>query len=235
MTRGLATPFAGTCRSRWNELSSIIGGERRSPLWLDSERFSTLDATLAIRSRRVRPEELLSPPVVLSAPGASFEEGLQIDFSKAQQAFQGMMLKFGDVNETLAFTNRYHDQVAAAFNEPDYRDRQKAIEALDQEYRGAGSADNVGSVAAAFFLGGPDAVETLAQRSVVSLFGAAFTQCAKAEARAITRTRLLHAAFAAELHYRKTGKDVADSDELNQAIKQFAAAADLDLPEMKDP
>jgi hypothetical protein len=42
---------------------------------------------------------------------------------------------------------------------------------------------------------------------------------------------MLHAAFAAELHFRKTGKDVADADQLNQAIRQYSAGADVSLPE----
>jgi hypothetical protein len=221
---------------RWNELSSILGQESRDLLWLEGERLATLDATLAIRSRQVKPDDLLTPITMLAPPGTTFDDGLpQIDFSKAHRAFQNMMLKLGDVNETLAVTNRYHDQVLAAFNEPDYRDRRKAIKAIDQEFLSSGSADDVGSVAAAFFLGGPDAVENLAQRSVVTHFSAAFSNCNTAEGRSIARNRLLHAAFAAELHFRTTGSDVADSDQLDQAIRQFSPAVRIVLPEMKDP
>jgi hypothetical protein len=221
---------------RWKELSSILGDETRSLVWLEGERLATLDATLAIRSRQVKPDDLIAPISVLAPPGTVFDDGLpQIDFRKAQKAFQSMMLKLGDVNETLAFTNHYYDRVLTALSEPDYRDRQNAIKAIDQEFLSTGSADDVGSVAAAFFLGGPDAVETLAQRSFVHLFSAAFANCNTAEGRSIARSRLLHAAFAAELHYRKTGADVADSNQLNQVIRQFAAAADVGLLEMKDP
>jgi len=231
-----ATPE--TLVRRWNELSSLLEESPEPPRWAESERFCTLDATLAIRSRKLKADEVigLGSIVAVAPTGTKFDDGLpQIDFSKAHQAIQAMMLKLGDVNETLVFTNHYHDQVAAALAHANHRDRQKALEALDQEYRNAGGADDVGAVTAAFFLGGPDAVENLAQRSVVRHFGAAFANCNKAQARAIARNRLLHAAFAAELYYRQTGHDVADSEELNQAIQNFSLAADVKLPDMKDP
>jgi hypothetical protein len=146
-----------------------------------------------------------------------------------------MMLKLGDVNETLVVTNQYYDQVVEAFSKSDYRARQSALKAVNELQSDGGSADDVGSVAAAFFLGGADAVEHLAERSVVKLLSAAFASCNTAEARSVTRNRLLHAAFAAELFYRQTGKDVANSEELNQALANFSLAADVKLPEMKDP
>lgn len=220
---------------RCTELSAILGEEQRVPLWIDGERFCVLDITLAIRSRRASVKEMIGLAAVPS-PGHWAADGLpEIDFTKAHEAFQSMMLKLGDVNETLEFTNRYYDRIEEAMSLPDFRDRQKAIEALDQESKSTGSADNVGSVAAAFFLGGPDAVESLAQRSVVSQFSAAFAQCHKAQARTIARTRLLHAGSAAQIHFLRTGVDVADSDQLNQAIRQYSNAIGVSLPEMKDP
>ena len=195
-----------------------------------------LDVTLAIRSHRASVKEVMGLATSVPAPGNWSADGLpEIDFTKAHEAFQSMMLKLGDVNETLAFTNRYYDRIEEALSQTDYRDRKKAIEALDEESREAGSADKVGSVAAAFFLGGPDAVESLAQRSVVGQVSAAFGQCNKAQARMIARNRLLHAGFAAELYYRQTGTDVANSDQLNQVIRQVSNAAGVSVPEMKDP
>jgi len=221
---------------RWNELSSLLGPETREVTWLESEHFMTLDLTLAIRSGNAETAMLLGSITTVSPPGNLGDEGLpQIDFKKAHQAFQTMMLKLGDVNETLAFSNQYHARMAAAIALPDYLARKAAIEAVAREFHGDATPDHIGSVTAAFFMGGPEAVENLARSSVIRHFAATFAQCNKAEARKITRNRLLHAAFAAELAFRKNGRDVADSDQLNAAIQEFSFAADVALPEMKDP
>ncbi|QDT53346.1 hypothetical protein Pan44_13630 [Caulifigura coniformis] len=221
---------------RWNELSALLGPETREVTWLESEHFMTLDLTLAIRSGSAETAILLGNVATISPPGSMDDEGLpQIDFRKAHEAFQSMMLKLGDVNETLAFSNQYHARMEAALALPDYLARKAAIEKVAREFHGDATPDHIGSVTAAFFMGGPDAVENLARSSVIRHFAATFAQCNKAEARIITRNRLLHAAFAAELTFRKNGRDVADSKELNAAIEEFSMAADVAPPDMKDP
>jgi hypothetical protein len=221
---------------RWKELAETLGRESRDNSWLMGERFCTLDLTLAIRSARAEPADILGNVTVISPLGTESEGSLfEIDLSKARQSFQSAMLTLGDVNESLIYTNRYLDRIADAFAEPDYLDRRAALQAAQKEFLDGKNPDDLGQVATAFLFGGPDAVSSIAQASVAHHFAATYLQCNNAEARQIARTRLLHAAFAAELHYQSTGTDVTDSGDLDRAIEKFAALAGVTLPEVKDP
>ena len=221
---------------RWRELAPLLDCDAQERKWLIGERYSTLDLTLAIRSGRIRPKELIGDIKMLSTSGGAAEEAtLQIDFSKARESFQSMMLRLGDVNESLAYTNRYHDSIAAAFGESEYLARKAALQAAQDQFVDGRNPDDIGQVTAAFFLGGADAVGSIAKASITHHFAAAYLQCNNAEARQIARSRLLHAAFAAELFSRSAGNDLAGSDALDEAIQVYAASSGVTLPPVDDP
>jgi len=216
---------------RWRDLADVLPARSHIASVVQSDRFMSLDLTLALRSGAVTLNDLgvssVAPPSEGAGP-ATF-----IDFRKVGKTLESLLVNSGDVNEVLAYVNSFHNGVEEALSRETYSERKAELQRVIQEF----GVDKpvTGTAAAAFLLAGADGLDFIGKQSIIRLFSSAYNQVHVAEGRALARSALLHAAIAAELLYRENGEDAASGEQLEEAAAALAQSAGVAAPRLVDP
>ena len=137
---------------------------------------------------------------------------------------QLMIATFSDCNDALRYTNEFWDELDAALKQPTYSQQADAWRQIESDY--------LSDVRGATAQGQP--AKTKLKTIAVTMLAPAAGKYIVAEAGTSQRRLLLHAAFVAEIHFRKTGREVESGEQLQQLAKQYAPEAGLACPELVD-